>query len=541
MKISNAVYLKILFILHLIINIIGFNSYKVSQTENKHQNINLFHRMTSLGLKKAEIKRLSIQIIYDPLCDLTMNFFSGNISRMIQNGIHEFIDLSLYPGEFASYKRISSKFINIQCNNGLSECMANLYHICLIKQLKDNNKALKIISDYFIELRSYLNRNPIKIKEVPDSVHYKFIKYALEDNKMLTFKGDNLMEILKDCVESYEGKNYFAKSLDSIKSYKAAAKLNPYIVVDSVALKDQNQKDFVNNPSSYICKLLNYSNKVPICLSYKLFDVEEKLRSDNQSSLEQTKVQQNSKEQSLDDKNNTQTVKEENISNSDNKSLKSNSNSNDTLNEFKIVYDSLCDPVINFFTTSFKMFKQNKIDKEVKILLYPGAFMSYQILNEKTPNKKTNFFCQNGDNECEFNILNVCLLNIIYETSKLFDLIICLFEQIRNAKKQFKPMNSMIFANECLQKTDLIIFTNQIKTCIEKTGQEMMISMIQRIKDLKETPTLIPWIFVNNKRSIKTEQDIISNMSLYSCKLTNFSEKIKICNSYQRFSLEDPL
>ena len=141
--------------------------------------------------------------------------------------------------------------------------------------------------------------------------------------------------------------------------------------------------------------------------------------------------------------------------------------------------------------------------------------------------------CQHGVEECEYNMVESCALNLITDGLAQFNFINCI-EQNDTSRKTSGDYDGNIDLCTAASGTDA--YNSAIKTCYKGTeGQEYETVMMNETDALSPSHSYVPWVVGQGVHSDEVQNEVTSSLLSYVCSNYKGSNKSPDCPNATNF------
>lgn len=172
--------------------------------------------------------------------------------------------------------------------------------------------------------------------------------------------------------------------------------------------------------------------------------------------------------------------------------------------EISLYYESLCGACRGFLV----------------LQLFPTWLMLNDVMNvtlvpygnamEKNESGKWVFSCQHGQEECEGNMIEACLMHTLQDPFRYFPIIFCM-----ESAADVIPA-----AQQCLKVYEPNVTWGEIEKCVHgDLGSQLMHRNAEQTAALDPPHQYVPWILVNGKHSDELESQAVHSLFNLVCSI----------------------
>ncbi|XP_075227783.1 gamma-interferon-inducible lysosomal thiol reductase-like protein isoform X2 [Lycorma delicatula] len=185
---------------------------------------------------------VNMTIFYETLCPYSMKFFTSQLGPVWKE-FNNYINVEFIPYGHANQTYQNGTW-NFKCQHGDNECKYNIYHACVINNIKNVDKVVRILTCL-----------------MTDKQESRLIDSCMSEN---TIK-KNTKDKVTDCSNNNEGRELLSAYGNETNNFQPKVQYVPSPVFNG-ALKESDRVDAYYNLKEVVCKYLN--PKPPQCSNH---------------------------------------------------------------------------------------------------------------------------------------------------------------------------------------------------------------------------------------------------------------------------------
>ncbi len=189
----------------------------------------------------------------------------------------------------------------------------------------------------------------------------------------------------------------------------------------------------------------------------------------------------------------------------------------------KVYYEPLCPDSIDYFNSSLRDFYLNfdHFKSQFKdIQLFPGGKSKYS-----RSSNNISFECLFGQKGCLGNKFHACAINQLPKDLST-EYIFC---YMRNILAQDISHDNYKVSKKCAK--ELNFDYNILKNCVNESGDQLLLNIIQNKDNLSEKITYVPWVTIDDQFDFPRLKLIEEDMLTYMCQNYDMSKNISVCRN----------
>ncbi|XP_078279852.1 gamma-interferon-inducible lysosomal thiol reductase-like isoform X2 [Rhinoraja longicauda] len=170
--------------------------------------------------------------------------------------------------------------------------------------------------------------------------------------------------------------------------------------------------------------------------------------------------------------------------------------------QISLYYESLCGACRGFLV----------------LRLFPTWLMLNDVMNvtlvpfgnamEKNESGKWVFSCQHGQEECQGNMIEACLMHTLQDPFRYFPIIFCMESAV----------DVIPAAQQCLKVYEPNVTWGEIEKCVQgDLGRQLMHRNAEKTAALDPPHQYVPWILVNGKHTDELESQAVNSLFNLVC------------------------
>ena len=193
--------------------------------------------------------------------------------------------------------------------------------------------------------------------------------------------------------------------------------------------------------------------------------------------------------------------------------------------QIELYYESQCPGCRETITSSFKeAFHAEGFGKMATVSWFP--FGNAKETNTESPYE---FQCQHGPSECNYNLIEACILKKISCPMQQFELINCIESNDEDRNPKPDRYAQVLIGCSMLAGVEKSVIES-IHECAEgPEGNALMHDLAAKTAALDPPHKYVPWIVVNGKHDDKMQDEIMTSLLKYVCDNYKGADKSPEC------------